>query len=116
MGFDDQSSSSGSDGSEEARGLVVFDYDDDGDLDLLVANFRSTPYLYENRSITTSWIKVSLEGTVSARDAYGAVVTIRTNGKVYHQSHNGVDFLGQSRQPLHFGLGFAEVVEQLSVT
>lgn len=111
-----RSTESGADGSAEARGLVVFDYDGDGDLDMLVANFREAPSLYRNVTAKQNWLQVELEGAVSNRNAFGAIVRVTANGKTYHRSNNGVDFLGQSILPLHFGLGNAQVAEEVVVT
>ncbi|MEM8485738.1 MAG: FG-GAP-like repeat-containing protein [Bacteroidota bacterium] len=109
------SEKSGANGEAEARGLVVFDSDNDGDLDLLVANWRETPYLYTNESPSLNWLKVDLEGTVSNRDAFGATLTVHANGQTYHRYHDGVDFLGQSVQPVHFGVSYANMIDELVI-
>ena len=113
--FPNKSVQSGTDGEAEARGLIVFDYDDDGDLDLLVSNFREQPYLYENQTVSKNWLKIKLEGTHSNRNAFGAIVRVSANGKTCHRNHDGVDFLGQSIKPLHFGLGEALMAEEIVV-
>ncbi|RMI26766.1 MAG: CRTAC1 family protein, partial [Calditrichaeota bacterium] len=114
-GFVEMSAASGTNGSAEARGLVVFDYDDDGDLDLLVANFNEPPYLYVNQTVTQNWLKVKLEGTTSNRNAFGASIRVTAGGQTYHRHNDGVEFLGQSIQPLHVGLGNATNVDELVV-
>jgi len=48
--FEDVSESSGTNGFAESHGLVVFDYDADGDLDILVSNYHEPVYLYQNTS------------------------------------------------------------------
>lgn len=113
--FVDVSSATGTDGGAEARGLVVFDYDNDGDLDLAVANFDGAPYLYENVTAVKNWLKVDLEGTVSNRNAFGASVRVTINGRSDYRLNDGVEFLGHSVQPLHFGVGEASVVDELTV-
>lgn len=115
MNFLDRSDAAGVDGEAEARGLAVFDYDNDGDLDLAVANFRDQPYLYENVSATGNWLQVELEGTHTNRDAFGAVVRVTAENAVFHRYHNGVEFLGQSIVPLHFGLGNSNHVDEIFV-
>ncbi|RME32017.1 MAG: T9SS C-terminal target domain-containing protein, partial [Candidatus Zixiibacteriota bacterium] len=111
----DVSSISGTDGEYEARGLVVFDHDNDGDLDLLVANWWDPPYLYANQTRTHNWLKVKLRGTVSNRFGVGATVTVRIGEQALHRANDGVEFLGQSIQPVHFGVGNAEVVDEIRV-
>ena len=82
---------------------------------MIVANFRGSPYLFENRSAPRSWLKVSLEGTTSNRTGFGSVVSVRAGKNVYHRHYDGVDFLGQSIQPLHFGLAFASMADEVVV-
>ncbi len=114
--FVDRSVESATNGYAEARSLVVFDWNDDGDLDLLVSNFREKNYLYENQSTTLNWLKIELQGTISNRNAVGAIVRVSTNnGLTYHRHNNGVDFLAQSILPIHFGVGTATSVDEIIV-
>ena len=115
LSFEDTSAASGTDGGAEARGLAVFDYDNDGDLDLLGANWDAPPSLYHNQSSTQNWLKVRLEGTTSNRNALGAVVRVTMGDQALYRQNDGVDFLGQSLQPLHFGLGRAQTAEAVHV-
>ncbi len=114
--FEDVSESSGTDGLAESHGLVVFDYDDDGDLDMLVSNWREPLYLYENVTVTGNWLKVNLSGTTSNRNGVGAKLRLTTEDGVYHRLNDGVDFLGQSIQPVHFGLGSSSKANELLIT
>ncbi len=113
--FWDVSRDAGCNGSEEARGLVVFDYDNDGDMDMLVGNWWAKPHLYENRSETANYLKVKLEGVISNRDAFGARVKLVAGDLVIHRINDGVDFLGQSIMPLHFGVAAADIIDSLTV-
>jgi hypothetical protein len=105
----------GLDDSTVARGVAVFDYDNDGDSDLLISNFFESPYLYENPMPRGNWLDIKLEGTVSNRDAFGTVVEVWANGRSYKKYHHGAQFLAQNIQPLHFGLGNAQNVERIAV-
>ncbi|MEL7362351.1 MAG: FG-GAP-like repeat-containing protein, partial [Bacteroidota bacterium] len=98
-----------------ARGLAVFDLNDDGHLDLLAANVTGGPFLYENRHTDGHWLTVALEGTTSNRDGLGAVVEVWTDGRMYHRLHHGGQFLGQSLVPVHVGLGKAQQVDRVVV-
>ncbi len=113
--FENISSDVGLDDLTEARGLAVFDYDDDGDSDLLISNFAEAPALYENPMEHGNWLDVKLEGTVSNRDAFGTVVEVWVNGRSYKKYHHGAQFLAQNIQPLHFGLGDAQEIERITV-
>ncbi len=106
---------------ERARGLEVFDFDADGDLDMLVANVLSTPFLYENLTIDgaqttyTNWIQIDLEGTKSNRNAFGAQVTVTTSQGSCSRLHHGACFYGQSIKPVHVGLGSATEISEIIV-
>lgn len=115
LAYENHSELSGANGEAEARGLVVFDYDNDGDLDLLIANWKEAPYLYTNESPSLNWLKIDLEGTLSNRNAFGATLQLRANGQTYYRHHDGVDFLGQSVQSVHFGVAYADMVDELII-
>jgi hypothetical protein len=105
----------GADGWADGLGLVAFDYDNDGDLDLLVSNAKEEPYLYENQSASQNWLKIELEGVESNRTAFGTIVKVTAGGTSYYRQYDGVDFLGQSAQPLHFGVGDKPMVDEITI-
>lgn len=106
----------GVDGFEEGHGLEVFDYNRDGDLDLLVTNWGAPPVIYQNNIPDKgNWAQISLEGTQSNRDAFGAVVKIVTGPEAQHRLHHGANFLGQSIKPLHFGLANYDNIDELII-
>ncbi len=121
-GFVDWSHETGTADTVKSRGLEVFDYDGDGDLDLLVANVEDRPYLYrndiiaENQPESANWIKIWLEGTASNRDAIGTEVKLTVAGKSFYRWHHGAGFLGQSLKPVHFGLTSAQIIDEIEVT
>ena len=109
----------------KSRSLVSFDYDNDGDLDLLVSNFDSNLILYENKAVDTyftgvdqgSWIKVNLKGTISNYDALGSVVEIYPNNDIdQSRLYHGSSYQNQSIQSVHFGLDNATYIDSLVVT
>ncbi len=121
-GFEDWSAASGTDGDERARGLEVFDYDGDGDLDMLVANVEATPYLFRNETISgvteanKNWLQIKLQGTASNRNAFGTEVKIIVDGQSYHRWYQGGTFYGQSIKPVHFGIGAAKKIDKIEIT
>lgn len=114
-GFVDMSEESQTNGLAPSRSVDAFDYDNDGDLDLLVGNANEAPYLYENQSFAKNWLQITLEGTISNRSAYGSVVRVKAGPGTYYRYHIGVGFLAQNQQPLHFGLNTARTVDEILV-
>ena len=60
--------------------------------------------------------KVNLIGTTSNRSGLGAMVKVQVGTQTYTKVHDGQSgYLSQSLYPLYFGLGNAEVVDQIAV-
>jgi hypothetical protein len=106
------------------RGAAWGDYDNDGFLDLFVTNgedgtqFVEGPqFLYRNRGNRNGWLKIKLVGTASNRQGLGTKVTIQIGPTIQYREFNGAGghFLSQGAGPLHFGLGRATVVDQITV-
>lgn len=98
----------------DANGLATFDYDNDGDLDLLISNSNESVHLYENHA-TGNWLSVLLEGASSNRSAYGARLIVSVDGdRIFRDYHGGL-FLAQNQQPVHFGLGDHQMIDRLVV-
>lgn len=92
-----------------SRGAAFGDFDNDGDMDVLIMNVNEPPTLLRNDAPAVNhWIKVRLEGTKSNRSAIGARVVVRYEGKTQVQEVlSGCSFLSSSDPRLHFGLGKA---------
>ncbi len=102
-------------------GLVTFDYDNDGDLDLFIVNNLGHPILYRNDdSSNHAWLRLRLEGTVSNRDGIGArLVFSPGNGspsRVFE--YNPTNLYLSSGEPLvHIGLGPQTTpIESITIT
>jgi hypothetical protein len=99
----------GLDDTASGKGLLIFDYDSDGDLDLFIVNNGAAPKLYRNDGGNQKrWLRVDVEGSAATRDGYGAIVTVEpTIGGPVQTREIGVSthFLGQSELTAHFGLG-----------
>jgi len=99
-----------------SRGCAFGDFDNDGDMDVLVMNMNEPPSLLRN-DVTSGghWLKVLLTGVQSNRSAIGARVTTR-----YGNRRQAQEVLAQSSfystndRRLHFGLG-AEVTADLTI-
>jgi len=113
--FADISAASGTDSPLEARGLCVADFNNDGCLDLFVSNWRNPAQLYMNAMHEGNYLRIKLVGTQSNRDAYGATVQVQAGGKSYYRPNDGVEYLGQSKLPIHFGLADANKADRIVV-
>jgi hypothetical protein len=90
-----------------SRGCAFGDFDNDGDLDVLIMNRNEPPSLLRNDAPRGNhWIKIRLEGVQSNRSAIGSRVLVRYGGKVQAQCVvSQASFLSSNDPRLHFGLG-----------
>ena len=95
--------------SHSSRGCAFGDFDNDGDLDILILNMGEAPSLLRNDLKTTHhWLKVKLEGSVSNRTAIGARVIATYGGRRQAQEVlSQSSFYSVNDLRLHFGLGTA---------
>lgn len=93
------------------------DLDRDGYADIVVQNQHPfSPYLWKNTGGVASYVRVTLEGTVSNRQAIGSWITVYAGGRQYlHHTVCGENYLGQSSQHILFGLGFVDGVDSIVV-
>jgi enediyne biosynthesis protein E4 len=101
-----------------SHGCAFADYDNDGDIDILVSNNNQPPNLLRNDGGTKHhWLMVKCLGTRSNRIAIGARVRTVTGPHVQMEEViSGSSFLSQSDLRLHFGLGQAKTVDLVEVT
>jgi enediyne biosynthesis protein E4 len=90
-----------------SRGCAFGDFDNDGDLDILIVNLNEPPSLLRNDIRGNHhWLKVKLIGTKSNRSAIGARVVVRYGTKKQAQEVMSQSSFYSSNDPrLHFGLG-----------
>jgi len=90
-----------------SRGCAFGDFDNDGDVDILIVNLNEPPSLLRNDLRgKQNWIKVKLEGVKSNRSAIGARVLVHYGGKVQAQAVLSQSSFYSCNDPrLHFGLG-----------
>ena len=102
-----------------SRSSVIFDLDNDGDLDIVTNDFNSEPQilissLAQRKQI--HWIKINLVGTTSNRNGLGATVRVKAGGRMYTKYNDGKSgYLAQSVLPLYFGLDATSKVDSVEV-
>ena len=100
---------SGVGAAHASRGCAFGDFDNDGDVDILVMNMNEPPSLLRN-DVTGNgrWLKVLLVGAASNRSAIGGRVIARYGGRTQAQEVTAQSsFYSANDRRLHFGLGEA---------
>ena len=105
-----------------ARGAVKFDYDNDGDLDILISNVSvvdnnsTTVKLYKNNaSQSNNWLKLSLEN-INNKPIYNSLIRLYTNGTIYTEEiQGGSSHASKNSSITHVGLGTTNRVDSLTI-
>jgi hypothetical protein len=103
--------------SHASRGCAFGDFDNDGNLDVLIMNLSEPPSLLKNENRSGNhWLVVKLVGTRSNRSAIGARVAVTAGGRrQIREVLSGSSYISQSDLRQHFGLGQAPRVDQIEV-
>jgi len=106
-------------GTRSTRSSVIFDLDEDGDLDIVTNEFNSEPMVLINNLAQVKqihWLKVVLQGTTSNRNGLGATVVVKSGNRTFTKYNDGkAGYLAQSVLPLYFGLGEATKIDRVEV-
>jgi hypothetical protein len=124
--FTDVAVALGADDIRDGRGMATADFDNDGDLDIVInnnpgdlledQNHARATYLRNNVGQNRNFLAVELQGTASNRDGLGAVVTIEAGGsKQIRHSAAGSGYASQHSARLYFGLNDTTRVDNLTV-
>ena len=122
--FANISVASGVDFADDGRGLAFGDWDLDGDLDFWISN-RTAPrlrFMRNEQPIKNNFVSFQLigNGKTTNRDAIGARVNVFTSNSddrpISKTLRAGEGFLSQNSKWLHFGLGEAHAIEQVTVS
>jgi len=106
--FLDISGVSGIDSITDGRGAVFADFDNDGDLDVFLTTIQGTSHLLFRNNVgqENAFLRISLQGTESGKDAYGAIVRVKTSAGILTKvKSGGAGYLAQHDPRLIFGLG-----------
>lgn len=107
------------------RGSVIFDMDNDGDMDILIVNQKpilnypipSVTRLFRNDLANGNWLKVALKGTASEANGIGSRIAIVVNGKklIREIDGGGSSHLSQNSVIAHFGIAKNVLIDSLIV-
>jgi len=100
-----------------SRGATWADFDDDGNIDLVVLDTSGPPHVLRNEGGTgNNWITIDAVVKGGKRTAIGARVTIQAGGHTQFQDVIGVNgYLSQGDARVHFGLGRTDKVDLVKV-
>jgi hypothetical protein len=100
-----------------SRGAAFGDYDNDGDIDVLVLNLNDRPSLLRNDTTTGNhWVTIRLEGTRSNRDGIGARIRLRAGGRTQTlEVRSGGSYLSHNDIRAHAGLGAATRIDSIEI-
>ena len=100
-----------------ARGAAFGDFDNDGDLDVLITTNAGPAYLFRNDLANGNRsVRLRLVGTKSNRDGIGAVVKFEADGLIGSRTvKSGSSYLSQSELPVTIGLGQRATLDRLTI-
>ena len=100
-----------------SRGAAFADFDNDGDIDVLVTNNGQEPQLLRNDGGNRNhWLQLRLVGVRSNRDGIGARVTVKAGGITrVDEAKGGMSYQSAHDPRLHFGLGGTDRVASIEI-
>ena len=106
----DEAKLRGIENTQENRGAMTFDYDNDGDLDVFVVNHAESPSFYRNDGGNYyDFLRVKVYERPGGRESVGATVFLKLNEddevEQIREIGSTAAFLGQGESTAHFGLG-----------
>lgn len=115
--FRDVSFISGLDIDSDSRTLIPCDLDRDGALDLIVGSVGGGPLRsFRNTAATGHWLGIQLHGKESNAYGIGARISVTVQGrKLVRDLFHSSSFMGNGPAETHFGLGDAQVIDQLEI-
>jgi hypothetical protein len=102
--------------ARSSRGAAFGDYDNDGDIDVLISNIDDRPTLLRNDTSGGHWVTMRLVGVTSNRDGIGAkVAVVAAGGRQIAEVRAGGSYVSHNDMRLHFGLGDEDAIDQIEI-
>ena len=118
--FSDVTGATGLGNTGRGRHISIADFDEDGFMDVLVGNYGGDRALYHSNLAvaargSNNYLQVTVEGSVSNRDAIGSRIVVSTTGTTqYREINSGPTHGGGDQRLAHFGVG-SELTAEISV-
>lgn len=104
---------------KHGRGVACFDYDRDGDIDVVIANNQDKPSFYTNQiadSDSANFVNIRLVGLSPNTQALGAIVTLTVkDGQQTREVNLNSNYLSHNLADVHFGLGAHNLIDRITV-
>ena len=108
------------DTKRSGRGLAVWDYDNDGDMDIIVSHVdlkAKSALLRNNGGNSNHWLGLTLKGKNGPASAIAARVTVTAGDKKYvHVNQWATSYLSNNDPRMHIGLGKEEIIDLLEIS
>ncbi len=99
-----------------SNGAAYADFDNDGDLDVVVNNSAGVSFVYQNNTANSNFLKVKLKGSKENINALGARITLYSKSTEQHiENHFTRGFQSAMADAVHFGLGEDKLVDSIRV-
>ncbi len=113
--FTNTSKKWGFDEKTQSNGVAYADFDNDGDLDLVINNINDIAHVYRNND-TNNFIQIRLEGMVGNVSALGTKVSVRANNTTqYQELYLSRGYLSSVQNILNFGIEKASLVDEIII-
>lgn len=101
----------------QGRGVSCLDFDNDGDVDIIIANNGAAPTLYSNNNLAGSgYLSIKLVGKPGNPDGVGAKIIVQTDKmQQLREIRMGSNYLSNDPLLAHYGLGTHEVVDKVTI-
>ncbi len=117
--FEDMTTAWGMDSKTLSNGAVYADFDNDGDVDVVVVNSEKPMFVYKNKTMESgggNYLQIQLEGPTQNPGGVGASFLLQVGTQHLIADANPIrGFLSSSTNIVHFGLGKSAVAEKLQV-
>ncbi len=115
--FTERSSEVGLSDYGQGRGVVCFDADRDGDIDIFVANNAQPPTFYVNEGTNVNnYLEIVLRGVSPNTQGIGARIMVTAGGKIQtREIRAGGNYVSQDPAEAHFGFGQEEIASEVLV-